>query len=62
MDELKWHKSTRSNASGECVEVAETSDAVYVRDTKNRAGGTLQFDATRWSAFVAAVKDEEFTA
>lgn len=62
MDELKWHKSTRSNASGECVEVAETADTVYVRDTKNRAGGTLRFDAAHWSAFIATVKADRLSA
>jgi len=59
MDELKWHKSTRSAGIGECVEVAETADTVYVRDTKNRTAGNLRFDAAQWSAFVAALKADE---
>lgn len=58
---LSWRKSTRSNASRECVEVAELGGgAMAVRDSKHPEGGMLQFSAGEWAAFVGGVKDGEF--
>ncbi|WP_037910980.1 DUF397 domain-containing protein [Actinacidiphila yeochonensis] len=52
-DALTWRKSSHSgNEGGACVEVAATSGAVYVRDSKDRLGGQLAFSATEWTAFV----------
>lgn len=57
----RWHKSTRSGASGACVEVAENlPDVVAVRDTKDREGGTLVFPDAAWGSFIAGVKSGEF--
>ena len=51
-----WRKSTYSaNGGQDCVEVAG-DDAVLVRDTTNRAGGTLTVTATAWSKFTNTVK------
>jgi hypothetical protein len=57
-----WRKSTRSSGGGNCVEVsiAETGDAIAVRDTKNRDGGTLIFPPSQWLAFIDGVRDGEF--
>ncbi len=57
-DGLSWFKSSHSGGDGgNCVEVAAGSDAVRVRDSKDRAGGTLAFVPAAWSAFVGfAVK------
>ncbi|MEV6872820.1 DUF397 domain-containing protein [Amycolatopsis sp. NPDC051128] len=53
---LRWRTSSYSgNASGNCVEVA-VSRAVYVRDTKDREGGTQLFEAAAWSAFLADLR------
>lgn len=52
-----WRTSSRSNAGGECVEVADNLPAVVaVRDSKDPAGPTLTFRPDRWSAFVAGVR------
>lgn len=58
MATLRWYKSTRSNGSGACVEVAhrESDSATYVRDTKDREGPTLGVSAASWRSFVSLVR------
>ncbi|MFF3418966.1 DUF397 domain-containing protein [Streptomyces sp. NPDC002698] len=53
--ELDWFKSSYSGTSGgDCVEVAAGLDAMYVRDSKAVAGGSvLRVDRGKWAAFVA---------
>jgi hypothetical protein len=58
---VAWKKSTRSNGSGECVEVAELADGQrLVRDSKNPDGAVLAFGTAHWAAFLAGVKSGEF--
>ncbi len=55
---LRWWKSTRSGGSGgNCVEVAATSPAWHVRDSKDPDGGLLAVTPEAWSAFIASVKE-----
>lgn len=54
--ELKWRTSSYSGTEGNCVEVALTADRALVRDTKNRAGGTLELPTDEWAAFIDYVK------
>ena len=59
LSQAVWRKSSRSSGSGngDCVEVAENlAGAVFVRDTKDRDGGTLTFGPSAWSAFVGFAK------
>ncbi|WP_328739154.1 DUF397 domain-containing protein [Streptomyces erythrochromogenes] len=52
--ESAWFKSSYSSgAGGECVEVANAVGSVHVRDSKNRTGAMLSFDAQQWATFVA---------
>ncbi|MDG4814792.1 DUF397 domain-containing protein [Micromonospora sp. WMMD956] len=53
-----WRKSTRSNGSGDCVEVAELSGKVGLRDSKDAGGPVLIFEQVPWAAFIEAVKAE----
>jgi hypothetical protein len=59
---LAWRKSTRSSGGGNCVEVSisESGDAVGVRDTKNRDGGTLVFPRAAFEGFLAGAREGEF--
>ena len=58
----EWKKSTRSNGSGACVEVATNLHGIVaVRDTKDGANGpVLTFTPAEWDAFVGGTKDGEF--
>jgi hypothetical protein len=54
-----WRKSTLSSHNG-CVEVALALNEVAVRDSKDRGGPVLQFNAHEWAAFLAGVRNGEF--
>ena len=61
MHELRnasWRKASYSTSSQGCVEVALTSAAVGVRGTKDRSGGTLVFDRSRWASFLRSIKGD----
>jgi hypothetical protein len=47
-----WRKSSYSGTETECVEVSMTQSVVGVRDTKDRAGGTLSLSASAWTALL----------
>jgi hypothetical protein len=57
-----WHKSTRSGGNGgDCVEVAvNLPGIVAVRDSKDRAGGTLVFTSGQWTVFLDGVRAGDF--
>ena len=62
MIDARWHKSSRSSSSGNCVEVADNLDGIVaVRDTKDNGNGPiLTFTPDVWKAFIAGAKDGEF--
>jgi len=54
---LDWRKSSYSGAQGgSCVEAGGSDGTVLVRDTTNRDGGTLTFNASAWQAFTGVLK------
>ncbi|OLT13435.1 DUF397 domain-containing protein [Pseudonocardia sp. CNS-139] len=55
-----WRKSSYSGGNGQCVEVAFAGEAVGVRDSKDRSGPVLVFEARDWAAFVAGVVGGDF--
>ncbi|BDT91995.1 DUF397 domain-containing protein [Nocardia beijingensis] len=56
-----WRKSSFSNASGNCVEVAETANGqVAVRNSRDPEGGVLIYTRPEIDAFVRGAKAGEF--
>ncbi|MDG4833926.1 DUF397 domain-containing protein [Solwaraspora sp. WMMD1047] len=50
-----WRKSSRSNNSNNCVEVAVGGE-VGVRDSKDPGGPVLTFATDGWAAFLTATR------
>jgi hypothetical protein len=51
-----WRTASYTGGNGNCVEVADATRVVLVRDTKNREGGTLSIPADAWQAFTDGLK------
>jgi len=52
----RWHKSTRSSDTSNCVEVAFVGQVVGLRDSKNADGPMLAIPDTSFTALKALVK------
>jgi hypothetical protein len=56
-----WRKSSFSNPSGNCVEVAEAANGqVAVRNSRDPEGGVLLYTRPEIDAFVRGAKAGEF--
>ncbi|MEU7764924.1 DUF397 domain-containing protein [Nocardia sp. NPDC049190] len=56
-----WRKSSFSNPSGNCVEVAEAANGqVAVRNSRNPEGGVIFYTRPEIDAFVRGAKAGEF--
>ncbi len=53
---LLWRKSRASGGTGECIEVAESSSSVLVRDTRDVSGVMLEVSHAQWRRFVSGVR------
>ena len=51
-----WRVATYTGGNGNCVEVADATRVVLVRDTKDRSGAVLSIPADAWQAFTATIK------
>jgi Domain of unknown function (DUF397) len=58
--DLHWRTSSYSTGNGLCVELAVIDDGIAVRDSKDRAGGTLRFSGASFRAFLGALSRAEF--
>ena len=56
-----WRKSSASNPSGNCVELAALADgAVAMRNSRYPAGPALVYTRAEVAAFLAGIKSGEF--
>ncbi len=58
---LVWRKSPYCDTST-CVEVAETPERVYVRNSRDPQGAWLTFSPPEWAAFVAWLRQPDSVA
>jgi hypothetical protein len=57
----RWIKSSRSEQSGNCVELAAINDVIFVRDSKlGDASPILSFVPDRLTALLDAIRDNTF--
>jgi hypothetical protein len=58
---LRWRKSTVSNPSGNCVELAELAGGdIVVRNSRHPTGPTLVYTRAEISAFIRGIRGGEF--
>ena len=63
IDGARWTKSSRSNQSGNCVEMAQLPDgSVAVRNSRYPHGSALIYTRAEITAFVGGAKDGDFDA
>jgi Domain of unknown function (DUF397) len=56
-----WHKSHRSNPSGNCVEMARLpSGAIAMRNSRYPDGPTLIYTRAEIDAFIRGIKEGDF--
>ncbi|MFD9206601.1 DUF397 domain-containing protein [Streptomyces sioyaensis] len=57
--ESAWFKSSYSNdTGGACVEVADLTGQVGIRDSKDKNGPALVVPTAAWSSFVGLVRSD----
>ncbi len=58
---LRWRKSSASNPSGNCVELAELAGGdIAVRNSRHPTGPTIVYTRAEIAAFITGVRSGEF--
>jgi hypothetical protein len=59
LSKAEWRKSSRSNDTGHCVQIATNLPGVVaMRDSKNPDGPALVFPPAEWSSFISNLRSE----
>ena len=53
---VQWRKSSRSNDTGACVEIAPLATQVAARDSKRPVQAPLAMDRATWATFAKATR------
>jgi hypothetical protein len=56
LSSARWHKSSHSSDTSNCVEMAVAGPVVALRDSKNPTSGMLALPAPAWRAFTTALR------
>jgi hypothetical protein len=60
-ESVRWRKSTESNPSGNCVELAELTDGMIgLRNSRHPTGPVLVYTRAEIAAFFVGVRHGEF--
>jgi hypothetical protein len=63
LNPVSWTKSSHSNATGNCVELAGLPDgSVAIRNSRDPDGPALVYTRDEIAAFVAGARDGDFDA
>jgi hypothetical protein len=57
---LAWRKAQASSSNGACVEIAEVSGKIAMRDSKDPDGPVLIYTPSEFRAFLSGAKTGEF--
>ena len=56
-DEHLWKRSSYSDQQGgSCIEIAELTNQIGIRDSKDKAGPALLVSAASWTSFIGLVQ------
>lgn len=61
LTDVRWRKSSRSGARGNCVELAELPDGGFaIRNSRCPNGPALVYSRNQLSAFLSGTKNDSF--